>query len=206
MNGPDGVVSWQKFSEWEINILHDRINEIINESIDSKRMLLAKCIPDIVNGFELIYDTLNKGNKLLVFGNGGSAADSQHFASEIVGRCVQDSPALPAIALTADPMFLTAAANDYGFERVFSRQIEAYGRNGDLAIGISTSGNSPNVLVAFEAAKMAGIRTIALLGRDGGRAKNIVDLALVVPSDVTPRIQEMHITVIHAWCQLLEEG
>jgi len=187
-------------------IVSARIVDILNESIEAKRILLEKRIVDIERVYGMIYRTLAKGNKLLIFGNGGSAADSQHFASEIVGRCVTEVAARPAISLTADPMFLTAAANDYGFDWVFARQIEAYGAKGDLAIGISTSGNSPNVLKAFEVAKSRGMSTMALLGRDGGKAKDIVDMSVIVPSNVTPRIQEMHITIIHVWCQMLEEG
>ena len=182
-----------------------RIKEILNESIEAKKLLLEKCSKEIELGYDMISKTLKRGNKLLIFGNGGSAADSQHFASEIVGRCVRETPPQPAMALTSDPVFLTACANDYGFEWIFARQIKAYGKKGDLAIGISTSGNSRNVLTAFGAAKGLEIKTLALLGRDGGKARDCVDLALVVPSNVTPRIQEMHITIIHAWCQLLEE-
>lgn len=164
------------------------------------------CSDEILAGYKMLDEALRNGNKLLIFGNGGSAADSQHFASEIVGKCSMDSPAQPAIALTSDSMFLTAAANDFGFDMIFARQIQAYGQKGDLAIGISTSGNSPNILKAFEIAKIPGLKTIGLLGKDGGKARNLVDLAVIVPSDATPRIQEMHITIIHAWCQLLEEG
>lgn len=184
----------------------ERILEILRESVETKKTLMETKGDDIDRGYQLIYETLSAGNKLLIFGNGGSAADSQHFASEIVGRCVSEVKARPAIALTADPMFLTAAANDYGFDWIFARQIEAYGEKGDLAIGISTSGNSPNVLKAFEVAKSRGLVTMALLGRDGGKAKELADVSVIVPSYVTPRIQEMHITIIHIWCQMLEEG
>lgn len=183
-----------------------RIIEILDESIHLKKRVKDECLDQIIRGFEMISDTLSKGGKLLIFGNGGSAADSQHFACEIVGRCVIDSPAQPAIALAADSAFLTAGANDFGFENVFSRQIEAFGKENDLAIGISTSGKSPNVLKAFETAKQMGIATIGLLGSGGGEASGKVGLAVIVPSDVTPRIQEMHITIIHIWCQLLEES
>ena len=183
----------------------DRIHKIFNESINLKTRVDAGCTDQIMRGFEMISETLVSGNKLLIFGNGGSAADAQHFACEIVGRCVTESPALPAIALTADSAILTAVSNDYGFESVFSRQIEAHAKQGDLAIGISTSGNSSNICRAFETAGKKGVRTLGLLGNDGGKALEMVDLAVVVPSDVTPRIQEMHITIIHIWCQLLEE-
>lgn len=183
-----------------------RINEIFDESVNLKKRVKAECFDQIRRGAEMISSTLSNGGKLLIFGNGGSASDSSHFACEIVGRCVGDSPAQPAIALTADSAFLTAGANDFGFENVFARQIEAFGKENDLAIGISTSGNSPNVLNAFTTAGKMGIATIGLLGADGGKAVGMVDLALIVPSDVTPRIQEMHITIIHIWCQINDEG
>lgn len=186
--------------------MENRIREIINESINAKKKLIDECSEPVIRAYKILYETLNNDGKLLIFGNGGSAADSQHFASEIVGRCSLDSPAKPAIALTADPMFITAAANDFGFDQIFARQIIAYGKPGDLAIGISTSGNSLNVLEAFKVARELGLKTIAILGKDGGMAKDLVDIPLIVPSNSTPRIQEMHITVIHAWCQMLEEG
>ena len=183
-----------------------RINELIKESISVKEKTLDFCLDNILTGYEMIKGSLTSGNKLLIFGNGGSASDSSHFASEIVGRCVHTSPAQPAIALSADSSFITAWSNDFGFEEIYSRQIEAFAQQGDLAIGISTSGNSPNIVRAFEKAKEIGIRTIGLLGRDGGKALELADLSIVVPSDSTPRIQEMHITIIHIWCQLLEEN
>jgi D-sedoheptulose 7-phosphate isomerase len=183
-----------------------RISELIKESISVKEKTLDFCLDNILTGYEMIKGSLASGNKLLIFGNGGSASDSSHFASEIVGRCVHNSPAQPAIALSADTAFLTACANDFGFEEIYSRQVEAFAQQGDLAIGISTSGNSPNIIRAFEKAKEEGIRTIGLLGRDGGRASELADLSIVVPSDSTPRIQEVHITIIHTWCQLLEEN
>lgn len=171
-----------------------------------KEKTLDFCLDNILTGFEMIKGSLSSGNKLLIFGNGGSASDSSHFASEIVGRCVHNSPAQPAIALSADSSFLTACGNDFGFEEIYSRQIDAFAQQGDLVIGISTSGNSPNIVRAFEKSKEKGIHSIGLLGRDGGRVLELADLSIVVPSDSTPRIQEMHITIIHIWCQLLEEN
>ena len=153
----------------------------------------------------LVQDALGAGNKLLIMGNGGSAADAQHFAAEIIGRFKLERPALPAIALTTDSSILTAIGNDYGFEAVFSRQVEGLGRPGDVVFGISTSGNSANVLAALAKARELGCRTVALLGRDGGTIKSVADIALIVPSDDTPRIQEGHVTIIHIICDLLEQ-
>lgn len=152
----------------------------------------------------LIADVLESGNKLLVMGNGGSAGDSQHFAAEIVGRFKMERRGLPAIALTTDTSILTAVANDYGFEQIFSRQVEALADPGDVVVGISTSGNSPNVLKGLELARSIGCRTIGLLGRDGGAIKGTVDLDITIPGDDTARIQEGHITVIHIICDLIE--
>lgn len=153
----------------------------------------------------LLVDTFRRGNKLLVMGNGGSAADSQHFVAEIVGRFKMERRGLPAIALSTDTSILTAIGNDYGYEAVFRRQIEALANPGDLVVGISTSGNSPNVRCALELAREKGCRTIALLGKDGGSIKEVCHLALVVPSEDTPRIQEGHGIIIHIVCDLLEK-
>jgi D-sedoheptulose 7-phosphate isomerase len=153
----------------------------------------------------LLADTFRRGGKLLVLGNGGSAADSQHFVAEIVGRFKMERRGLPAIALSTDTSILTAVGNDYGFEAVFRRQVEALAVSGDMVVGISTSGNSPNVRSALELARQQGCRTIALLGRDGGSIKGICDLALVVPSNDTPRVQEGHGIIIHIVCDLLEK-
>lgn len=153
-----------------------------------------------------LIETLKIGNKLLIMGNGGSAADAQHFAGEIVSRFRMERPGLPAIALSTDTSIITAIGNDYGFERVFSRQVEALAAPGDALIGISTSGNSANILKALEVGRQAGCSTIGLLGRDGGTIKPLCDLALIMPSDDTPRIQEGHITVIHIICDLIEQG
>jgi D-sedoheptulose 7-phosphate isomerase len=159
----------------------------------------------IVASVSLLAEALGAGNKLLVMGNGGSAADAQHFAAEIIGRFKLERPALPAIALTTDSSILTAIGNDYGFDKVFSRQVEGLGMPGDVVFGISTSGNSPNVRAALEKARERGCRTVALLGRDGGMIKAAADIALIVPSADTPRIQEGHVTIIHIICDLLEK-
>ena len=153
---------------------------------------------------DLVVSALAGGNKLLVMGNGGSAGDAQHLAAEIVGRFKLERRALPAIALTTDTSILTAIGNDYGFEQVFRRQVEALAAPGDVVIGISTSGNSPNVLAALTLARDTGCRTIGFLGRDGGTIAPVVDLDLTVPCQDTPRIQEGHITMIHILCDLVE--
>lgn len=149
-------------------------------------------------------ERLRRGCKMMVCGNGGSAADAQHLAAELSGRYLKERRALAAVALTTDSSALTAIGNDYGFDYVFSRQVEALGRPGDLLIGISTSGNSGNVIKAVEAAKTLGVRTLGLLGRDGGKLMGLVDDALVVPSEVTARIQEVHQMVYHFWCEILD--
>lgn len=149
---------------------------------------------------------LQAGNKILVMGNGGSASDAMHLAGEIIGRFRRERRAWPAIALCADNAALTAIGNDYGYDQVFRRQIEGLCQAGDIVIGISTSGNSPNVVLALEEAKRLGGITVALSGRDGGKLAAMADHALVVPSPHTPRIQEMHITLIHLFCDLVEEA
>lgn len=161
--------------------------------------------PMIAEMVTLMVDTFANGGKLLVMGNGGSAADAQHFVAEIVGRYKMERRGLPAIALSTDTSILTAIGNDYGFDRVFHRQVEALAAPGDLVVGISTSGNSPNVQLALELAREKGCCTVGLLGKDGGTIKNVCDLALIVPTNDTPRVQEGHITIIHIVCDLLEK-
>ena len=148
--------------------------------------------------------TLQNGNKILIFGNGGSAADAQHIASELVGRFQHDRPGLPAIALTTDPSVLTSVANDYGFEFLFARQIEALGQKGDAAIAISTSGRSANIREGLLAARAKGMVTIGLLGKEGGQAREMVDHALVVDGQKTARVQEVHILIGHILCEAIE--
>lgn len=143
--------------------------------------------------------------KILIAGNGGSAADAQHFAAELVGRYGFDRPSLPSLALTTDTSNLTAIGNDYGYDYVFSRQVEGMGQKGDLFIGISTSGNSQNILNAFTSAKAKGITTVALTGRDGGKMAKAADYTLIVPSDATPRIQESHLLIEHMICDAIEK-
>ena len=150
-------------------------------------------------------DALRAGGKILLFGNGGSAADAQHLAAEFVNRFDRDRPALAAIALATDGSALTSIGNDASFEAVFARQIEALGRPGDVAIGITTSGNSPNVLAGLRTARRLGLKTASLLGRDGGAAASAADLRLIVPGEATARIQEVHILAGHLLCRFVEE-
>ncbi len=176
----------------------------VKDSITLKQAFFNEEMDHILAQAEDMAERLKRGCKILVCGNGGSAADAQHLAAELSGRYVKERRALAGIALTVDTSALTAIGNDYGFDRVFARQVEALGRPGDLLVGISTSGNSPNVILAVEAAKALGMRTLALLGRDGGKLKALADDALVVPSSVTARIQEVHMMVYHFWCELLD--
>ena len=160
----------------------------------------------VTNAAAAIIESLRQGGRLLTFGNGGSAADAQHVAAELVGRFLRERPGLAAIALTTDTSVLTSIGNDYAFEHVFARQVEALGRDGDVAFGISTSGRSPNVIAAFDAARARGLRTIALTGGDGGAMATIVDIHINVPSDSTARVQEVHRTLLHVICDLVERA
>jgi phosphoheptose isomerase len=152
-----------------------------------------------------IRQAIKSGRKLLTAGNGGSAADALHLAEELVGRFDKERDSLPAIALCADPTLITCIGNDYGFDHLFSRQIEGLGRPGDVLVVFSTSGKSPNVLNALHAAKKRQVKTIAVLGKDGGPAKGLADHELIVPSNVTARVQEVHTFILHAWLTLLEQ-
>jgi D-sedoheptulose 7-phosphate isomerase len=167
--------------------------------------MLAKVAPEIHAVALRLLACYRGGHKLLTMGNGGSAADAQHFAAEMVGRYRRERRALPALALTVDPSAVTAIANDYGFEEVFARQVRAHARPGDVVFGISTSGNSENICRAFDAARTTGATTVALGGGTGGRMKDLADLAILAPTSVTPRIQECHITIIHILCDLVED-
>jgi D-sedoheptulose 7-phosphate isomerase len=158
----------------------------------------------IVDAASALTAAFRRGHKLLLFGNGGSAADAQHIAAEFVGRFIPERPALPAISLVTDTSALTALGNDYGYSAVFSRQIEALGVSGDVAIGISTSGNSPNIIEALAAAKTKGMLTIGFAGESGGKMHDRTDILFCVPSKVTPRIQETHLTLAHILCELVD--
>lgn len=180
--------------------------DAVRATEDASRRLLAESFSDLWRALEIMRDTFQSGGHLHVCGNGGSAADAQHFVTELVVRLDSTSKRrpLPATSLSTDTSILTAAANDLGFERVFARQIEARAKSGDLLLLVSTSGNSPNLLAAADAARINLVRTIALLGRDGGALKPLVDCAVVVPSDSTQRIQEVQTMVLHWWCEWLD--
>jgi phosphoheptose isomerase len=188
---------------WESDALRTGFDEAI-EALTCSRDQLADVI---VEAARTVLGSLQTGGKVLLCGNGGSAADAQHFAGELMGRFqVEGRRALPVISLTSDTTVLTAWANDIGFDDVFARQVEALGRPGDVIVGISTSGRSANVLRAFEVARKRGLRCIALTGRGGGPLAYLADTAIVVPSDDTQRIQEVHGLVIHLLCELVEQG
>jgi len=184
--------------------MRETINRHIDRHIAVFQQVAESMVADIESCGRLMCDALKQGNKIVVMGNGGSAADAQHFAAELVGRFLKNRKALPAIALTTDTSILTAVANDFGYDRVFSRQVEALADPGDVIVGISTSGNSANVLEALAAAKKIRCRTVAFLGGDGGKISSQVELALTVPVAETPRIQEVHLTLIHILCDLIE--
>jgi len=186
--------------------MRERIKSIIKASQDTKASLLSdEAVSAMSESCLKIVSALKNGGKVLIFGNGGSAADSQHMAAELVGRFKKERKGLSAIALSADTSILTAVSNDYGYETSFKRQIEALGKKGDVAIAISTSGEARNVIEAVELARGMGIFTIALTGRDGGRLRKASDLCVIVKSPDTPRIQEAHILVIHVLCELVED-
>jgi D-sedoheptulose 7-phosphate isomerase len=167
---------------------------------------LESLAPRIEAASQEMQAVLQQGGKILVAGNGGSAADAQHFAAELVGRFQSERQALPCLALTTDSSNLTAIGNDYGFQEVFSRQLQGLGMAGDLFVGISTSGNSPNIIQATKAARARGMRSLALLGCDGGQMAGLADLAVTVPHTVTARIQEAHIFILHHWADCLERS
>lgn len=186
-----------------------KVTKSIESAIAVQQSLLrdSALISAIAQVSEILITALSRGNKLLLFGNGGSAADAQHIAAEFVGRFAVDRPALPALALSVNTSSVTAIANDYGFDNVFSRQLEALGRPGDVAIGFSTSGNSPNVLCGISTAKKMGLHTVALTGTPGGKLKHAADLdhCLCAPSSETPRVQECHILIGHIVSELVEQ-
>jgi D-sedoheptulose 7-phosphate isomerase len=184
----------------------EAVRRIATDSIELKQRFFDENAALLVAVGERVAASLRGGGKVLVFGNGGSAADAQHFAGELVGRFLRDRPALPALALTTDPSVMTAIGNDLGYDLVFRRQLEAHGRPGDVAVGITTSGRSENVVAALSAARQRGLVTVALTGNGGGRLKGAVDYLIDVPHRETPRIQEVHGMVVHILCQMIEEA
>jgi D-sedoheptulose 7-phosphate isomerase len=185
----------------------ERVSRSIESSIAVKERLLnsIEVVSTIAKVSEILVDSIARGNKVLLFGNGGSAADAQHIAAEFVGRFAFDRPALPALALSVNTSCVTAIGNDYGFDVIFSRQMEALGRAGDVAIGISTSGNSQNVLTTMSVAKSLELHTVGLTGCTGGKLRDATDYCICVPSNETPRIQECHILIGHIISELVEQ-
>jgi D-sedoheptulose 7-phosphate isomerase len=190
-----------------MNTLNKKISTIIRSSISIKQKLFEDIenINKIAQVTDLLVDAFENGNKVLFCGNGGSAADAQHLAAEFSGRFYKDRKALPSEALHCNTSFLTAVANDYGYEKIYSRIVQGVGKSGDVLIGISTSGNSENIINAFSTAKEIGITTISLTGKHGGKMKLLSNVNINVDSDDTPRIQESHILIGHIICELVEE-
>ena len=184
--------------------MQNKINQKFDH-ISSNFIEIKKLTPKISIIIDICTNAIKNGNKIMICGNGGSAADAQHFAAELVGRYKMNRKAIPAIALTTDTSTITAIANDFDYNLIFERQVQAIGKNGDILIGISTSGNSKNVINAFLVAKKMGITTIAISGKDGGKMQKIADFIIDVPSTVTNSIQEMHIAIEHIICEYIEK-
>jgi len=182
----------------------ERIKRQLYESSEVKKLIAESLSDKIAEAAMLIVDCIESGGKVILFGNGGSAADAQHLAGELVGRFKLERCAFPALSLTTDTSIITALSNDYGYDRVFARQVEAYARQEDVVVAISTSGNSPNVIEGVKRAKQIGAKSIGLTGGDGGKVAEIADIVLIVPSSDTPRIQEGHITIGHIICDIAE--
>ncbi|QSZ41312.1 SIS domain-containing protein [Sulfurimonas aquatica] len=187
--------------------MKEYIKDQIKKSYETKQKIYEneELLNNIVDVAKKCVKLYQGDKKTILAGNGGSAADAQHIAAELVGRYGFDRPSIPSLALTTDTSNLTAIGNDYGYDHVFSRQLEGMGQKGDIFIGISTSGNSINIIKAFQSAKLKGITTVALVGRDGGEMAKIADISLIVPSDSTPRIQESHILIGHILCDIIEK-
>jgi D-sedoheptulose 7-phosphate isomerase len=185
--------------------MKDRIISIFNESARVKTEFAQENADAVTAVVKAIAAALKAGNKVILFGNGGSATDASHIAAEFVNRFLIDRPPLPAIALNTDPAVLTSISNDFGYDQIFAKQLTALGRPGDIVIGLSTSGNSPNVLLALEVAQRGGMQTVVLTGGTGGKMANLADHTFIVPSKHTPHIQETHITLCHIICQLVDE-
>ncbi|MBM3245465.1 MAG: D-sedoheptulose 7-phosphate isomerase [Candidatus Omnitrophica bacterium] len=185
--------------------MRDRIQEILLESIQVKEEILRSGVGSIKAIADMIIESLKKGGKVILFGNGGSAADAQHIAAEFIGRFKRDRTALAAVSLTVNTSVMTSLANDYGYEVVFAKQIEALGQKNDIAVGISTSGKAKNVALGIKQAKKNGLKTIALTGGDGGELSKLADFSYIVPSNITARVQEAHITIGHIICELVEQ-
>lgn len=185
--------------------MKNKIIAAIKESIAVKQTVIEELVPSIEQAAKIMIEALHKENKIFFFGNGGSAADAQHLAAELIGRFLKERQSLPAIALTTDTSILTALSNDYGFEIIFARQIEGLAKEGDVAVGISTSGNSANVFLGLEKAKEYGCKTIGLLGGGGGKIASVCHVPIIILDKATPRVQESHIMIGHILCDLIEQ-
>ncbi|HEY1243133.1 MAG TPA: D-sedoheptulose 7-phosphate isomerase [Bryobacteraceae bacterium] len=182
------------------------VRKNLERSIEVHGRFLAECLPDLTAAADALVSAYRAGRKAIFFGNGGSAADAQHLAAELVGRYLCQREPLPALALHANSSAVTAIANDYGYDEIFARQLEAFALPGDVAVGLSTSGNSQNVIQALTRARRLGLFTIALTGSSGGRLRGLADVLIAVPSDESPRIQECHILAGHALCDAVEQA
>jgi D-sedoheptulose 7-phosphate isomerase len=185
--------------------MREKIQDILLESIQIKETVIRSGIGQIIEITELILDSLKKGGKVILFGNGGSASDAQHIAAELVGRFTKERRPFPAISLTTNTSVLTAIANDYGYEQVFSRQLEALAQKNDIVVALSTSGKAKNVIAGIKQAKKMDLKIVSLTGGDGGELAKLADVSFIVPSSVTARIQETHITIGHILCHLIEQ-
>ncbi len=185
---------------------YTRLDEILQQQSENLLLIRESNYTEMVSeAINLQLDSLKNGGKVLIAGNGGSAADAQHFAGEFVGRFLKERKGLPAISLTTDTSVLTCIANDYGYDQAIARQIEALGKPGDVFIGISTSGNSENIINGIKEAHALGMKVVGLLGKDGGKIKDMCDIAIVVPLNETPRVQEIHTMTVHMMCEMIEE-
>ncbi|MBU0633837.1 MAG: D-sedoheptulose 7-phosphate isomerase [Candidatus Omnitrophica bacterium] len=186
--------------------MQEKIRTLLEQNTALIKSVARDCAQDIEKTAQLIIAAYKQGNKVLIFGNGGSAADSQHIAAELVGRFKKERPALPALALTTNTSIISALANDYSYDLIFERQIEAWGKKGDIAIGISTSGSAKNVIRALKKSRERGLYCVGFTGEKGKELKPLCDICVIVPSADTARIQEAHITVAHIICELVEEA
>ena len=184
--------------------MKEEMVQAFRESADIKMRFIRQNAEALTLAVQMVVEAFKAGNKILLFGNGGSAADAQHIAAEFVNRFLIERPPLPAIALTTDTSILTSISNDYGYADSFAKQVKALGKEGDVAVGISTSGAAANVIKGIKAAKEMGLKTVGLAGRDGGELAKVVDIALVVDSQIVPRIQEVHITIGHVLCEMVD--
>ncbi len=192
--------------EGRLGVLVERVRAEIEEGAEVHRRCAESLTEAVAQAAELLLGTVREGGRIVLFGNGGSAADAQHLAAELVGRFARERPAIPAVALCADASAITAIGNDYGFDAVFARQVEAAAGKGDAVVAISTSGRSRNVIEGAAAARRAGARVVALTGANGGELARLADVAIRVPSGTTARVQEAHMTIGHVLCALVEEG